>query len=185
MNDTASAGSSDFADSDEFDEQRDESMDRRQETVYYFFPPLILPPDLCVIEFVVTECNVLTVTGADNGPSGIQRRTLLKLFQTMMQDSKAMMTLLGKQLMMKSILGSVNGRRYLVVLRERKRMEMKSTNGMKTMLSTRKRKKKKRMMKILKVAAKKIAMNPGEVRKCHGEKLSQDQDQGQMITGQV
>ncbi|KAG5386967.1 hypothetical protein IGI04_038437 [Brassica rapa subsp. trilocularis] len=33
VNDTASAGSSDFADSDEFDEQRDESMDRRQETV--------------------------------------------------------------------------------------------------------------------------------------------------------
>ncbi|XP_009117575.1 DDT domain-containing protein DDR4 isoform X2 [Brassica rapa] len=32
VNDTASAGSSDFADSDEFDEQRDESMDKRQET---------------------------------------------------------------------------------------------------------------------------------------------------------
>ena len=67
----------------------------------------------------------------------------------MMQDSKAMMTLLGKQFMMKSILGSVNGRSNLVVLRERKRTEMKSTNGMKTMLSTRKRKKKKKKMKIL------------------------------------
>ncbi|KAF3497848.1 hypothetical protein DY000_02057406 [Brassica cretica] len=33
VNDTASAGSSDFADSDGFDEQRDESMDRRQDTV--------------------------------------------------------------------------------------------------------------------------------------------------------
>ena len=68
----------------------------------------------------------------------------------MMQDSKAMMTLLGKQFMMKSILGSVNGRSNLVVLRERKRTEMKSTNGMKTMLSTRKKKKmKKKKMKIL------------------------------------
>lgn len=102
-------------------------------------------------KFILTECNVLTVTGASNGPRDIQPPTLLKLFQAMMQNLKAMMTLLGKQFMMKSILGSVNRRSYLVVLRERererKRTEMKSTNGMKTMLST--RKKKKRRKKIL------------------------------------
>ncbi|CAH2036909.1 unnamed protein product [Thlaspi arvense] len=42
VNDTASARSSDFADYDDFDEQRDESLDRRQEPVY-FFPPLNFP----------------------------------------------------------------------------------------------------------------------------------------------
>ena len=37
VNDTASARSSDFADNDEFDEQRDESLDRRQDPVHFSF----------------------------------------------------------------------------------------------------------------------------------------------------
>jgi hypothetical protein len=35
VNDTASGRSSDFADYDDFDEHRDESLDRRQDTVYF------------------------------------------------------------------------------------------------------------------------------------------------------
>ena len=54
-----------------------------------------------------------------------------------------------------------------MVLRERKRKEMKSTNGMKTMPSTKKKKR-----KILQVPAKKIVMNPEGLGKCRGEKPS-------------
>lgn len=40
VNDTASGSSSDFADGDEFDEQRDESLDRRQDAVNFSIPLL-------------------------------------------------------------------------------------------------------------------------------------------------
>ena len=40
VNGTASGSSSDFADGDEFDEQRDESLDRRQDAVNFYIPLL-------------------------------------------------------------------------------------------------------------------------------------------------